>query len=50
MIEGKMWKGKADIVNHNEGLVIDLKTTGDINNYKTPHGDLIMTLKLIFIR
>ena len=34
MIEGKMWKGKADIVNHNEGLVIDLKTTGDINKFK----------------
>ena len=28
------WKGKADIVNHNEGLVIDLKTTGDINKFK----------------
>jgi len=35
MIEGKMWKGKADIVNHNEGLVIDLKTTGDINKFKS---------------
>ena len=34
MIEGKTWKGKADIVNHNEGLVIDLKTTGDINKFK----------------
>ena len=34
MIEGKMWKGKADIVNHNESLVIDLKTTGDINKFK----------------
>ena len=31
---GQMWKGKADIVNHNEGLVIDLKTTGDINKFK----------------
>jgi hypothetical protein len=29
-IEGMMWKGKADIVNHNEKLIIDLKTTGDI--------------------
>ena len=29
-IEGKMWKGKADIVNHSERLVIDLKTTNDI--------------------
>ena len=26
-IEGEMWKGKADIINHNEKLVIDLKTT-----------------------
>ena len=34
MIEGKTWKGKADIVNHNEKLVIDLKTTGDINKFK----------------
>jgi len=34
MIEGVMWKGKADIVNHNEKLVIDLKTTGDINKFK----------------
>ena len=24
-IEGEMWKGKADIINHNEKLVIDLK-------------------------
>jgi hypothetical protein len=28
------WKGKADIVNHNEKLVIDLKTTADINKFK----------------
>jgi hypothetical protein len=28
------WKGKADIVNHNEQLVIDLKTTGDIDKFK----------------
>ena len=34
MIEGKMWKGKADIVNHNEKLVIDLKTTADIDKFK----------------
>jgi hypothetical protein len=25
-----MWKGKADIINHDEKLVIDLKTTNDI--------------------
>jgi hypothetical protein len=29
-IEGEMWKGKADIINHNEKLVIDLKTTNDM--------------------
>jgi hypothetical protein len=28
-IEGEMWKGKADIVNHNEKLVVDLKTTAE---------------------
>ena len=33
-IEGMTWKGKADIVNHNEKLVIDLKTTSDINKFK----------------
>ena len=33
-IEGEMWKGKADIINHNEKLVIDLKTTADIQKFK----------------
>ena len=28
------WKGKADIVNHNEKLVIDLKTTADIDKFR----------------
>ena len=28
------WKGKADIVNHEEKLVIDLKTTADIEKFK----------------
>ena len=28
------WKGKADIINHNEKLVIDLKTTADIEKFK----------------
>ena len=32
-IEGAMWKGKADIVNHDEKLVIDLKTTGEIDKF-----------------
>ena len=31
---GNKWKGKADIVNHNEKLVIDLKTTSDIDRFK----------------
>ena len=33
-LEGVMWKGKADIVNHDEKLIIDLKTTKDINSFK----------------
>jgi len=33
-LEGVTWKGKADIVNHNEKLVIDLKTTGDIDKFR----------------
>ena len=33
-IEGGMWKGKADIVNHEEKLIIDLKTTSDILKFK----------------
>ena len=32
-IHGQMWKGKADIINHEEQLVIDLKTTGDIDKF-----------------
>ena len=34
-IEGMMWKGKADIVNHDEKLVIDLKTTSDISKFRS---------------
>jgi len=33
-IFGNNWKGKADIVNHDERLVIDLKTTSDIDRFK----------------
>jgi hypothetical protein len=33
-IEGRMWKGKADIINYDEKLIIDLKTTNDINSFK----------------
>jgi hypothetical protein len=28
-----MWKGKADILNHDEGLIVDLKTTSDISQF-----------------
>ena len=31
---GNMWKGKADIVNHDEKLIIDLKTTADIDKFQ----------------
>ena len=33
-LEGHMWKGKADIVNHDEKLIIDLKTTADITKFR----------------
>ena len=33
-IHGNMWKGKADIVNHDEKLIIDLKTTSDIDRFR----------------
>ena len=31
---GNKWKGKADIVNHEEKLIIDLKTTADIDKFR----------------
>ena len=34
-IEGLWWKGKADIVNHDEKLVVDLKTTSDITKFRS---------------
>ena len=33
-LEGQLWKGKADIINHNEKLIIDLKTTADLNKFR----------------
>jgi len=33
-IEGRMWKGKADIINVNEKLIVDLKTTNDIHKFE----------------
>jgi|TARA_B110000014_G_scaffold223417_1_gene181082 hypothetical protein len=33
-LEGEMWKGKADIINNEEKLIIDLKTCADIHKFK----------------
>ena len=33
-IHGEMWKGKADIINHNQKLVVDLKTSADISKFR----------------
>ena len=33
-IFGNKWKGKADVVNHDEKLIIDLKTTSDIDRFR----------------
>jgi hypothetical protein len=33
-IFGNNWKGKADIINHDEQLIIDLKTTSDIDKFR----------------
>lgn len=33
-IHGKLWKGKADIINNDEKLIIDLKTTADISKFR----------------
>ena len=33
-IHGQMWKGKADILNHEEQLIIDLKTTNDLDKFR----------------
>jgi len=33
-LENELWKGKADILNHDEKLIIDLKTTADIDKFK----------------
>ena len=32
-LDGLMWKGKADIINHSHQLVVDLKTTNNINAF-----------------
>jgi len=33
-LHGEWWKGKADVINHNERLIIDLKTTGDLEKFR----------------
>jgi len=33
-IGGQMWKGKADIINHEEKCIIDLKTTADLDKFR----------------
>ena len=33
-ILGNKWKGKADVINHEEKLIIDLKTTSDIEKFR----------------
>ena len=32
---GNKWKGKADIINHDDGVIVDLKTTADMNKFKS---------------
>ena len=44
-----MWKGKADIINHGEKLVVDLKTTNDLKNLDMLHQNIITILRHIFI-
>jgi hypothetical protein len=31
---GKQWKGKADILNHDLQLIVDIKTTADLNKFR----------------
>jgi hypothetical protein len=33
-LEGEWWKLKADVVNRTQGLIVDLKTTGDIERFR----------------
>ena len=33
-IYGNLWKGKADIINKNEKLIIDIKTTSDVDGFR----------------
>ena len=47
-IGGHMWKGKADIINHDEKLIIDLKTTADISKFQYSARNTITIHRLIF--
>ena len=49
-LEGMTWKGKADIVNHSHQLVVDLKTTGNINAFQSSAYNIITTAKRIYIQ
>tara|TARA_R110000764_G_scaffold34575_2_gene77104 strand:+ start:2522 stop:3292 length:771 start_codon:yes stop_codon:yes gene_type:complete len=33
-ILNETWKGKADIINHTQDLIIDIKTSGDVDKFK----------------
>ena len=33
-INGTWWKGKADCINKDQGILVDIKTTGDINKFR----------------
>ena len=33
-INGTWWKGKADCINKDQGLIVDVKTTGDITRFR----------------
>lgn len=34
-IGGNLWKGKADVLNHDDKMIIDLKTTSNINAFRS---------------
>ena len=34
-LEGVTWKGKADIINHTQQLIVDLKTTSSIDSFRS---------------
>ena len=50
-IDGTWWKGKADCINKDQGLLVDIKTTGDINKFKkSPLTYITMTHKRTYIK